>query len=169
LVYTSVYGRTYQEWAELKAKRIHEVLEAFYNRHVPLDQQDLTLNVYFERLTKVSKEYWKPIYGFPLDKKPSTFIKNFIEYLVDRMNVEGYAEIIFIVEASARGVVKTLSTRDIYEVPNLIFEVKNLLVEELGEEVLGEINVSVKREIRILHVPNLEWLIDLCIWRDPEH
>jgi hypothetical protein len=169
LVYTSAYGRTYLEWAELKAKRIHEVLEAFYERHAPLDLQDLTLNVYFERLNKVSKEYWKPIYGFPLDKKPSAFIKNFIEHLIDRMNTEGYVEVWFTVEASARGVTKALSTRDIYEVPNLISETKNLLVEELGEEVLGEIDVSVKREIRILHVPNLEWLIDLCIWRDPEH
>jgi hypothetical protein len=158
LSYTVLYRKTYEEWAEAKAKRIRGVLRTFHERNVPLDIQDLASKVYRERLLADRKRRWKPVYGFLLDKKPSAFMKNFVEHLLERMVDEGFAEVWFIVSAEAWGVRRTLSTQDVYEVPDLIVKVKGLMVEELGEEVLEEIKVSIKREARILKLPNLEWL-----------
>ena len=59
--YTQVYGRTYEEWAEEKAKRILEVLRIFYLKGIPLDVQYFMKRLYWERLFYEGKYRWKQL------------------------------------------------------------------------------------------------------------
>jgi hypothetical protein len=88
--YTALYGLTYDEWIDEKAKRIRDCLRMFYTSNMPLDIQTLAELVYRERLRNSSKLYWMPIKGAFTNSKPSPFIKKFITYLINKLVEDGY-------------------------------------------------------------------------------
>jgi len=88
--YTLWYTKTYDEWVEEKARRVQKVLMFFYQRELPIDFQMLASKVYRERLSGISKTKWMPLNNRFLDKKPSPFIKNFINYLISELVDRGY-------------------------------------------------------------------------------
>ena len=88
--YTALYGLTYDEWIDEKAKRIRDCLRMFYTSSTPIDIQTLAELVYRERLRNRSKLYWMPVKGAFTDSKPSPFIKKFITYLINRLVEDGY-------------------------------------------------------------------------------
>ena len=100
--YTKRYGRTYEEWAREKAKRILEVLRTFYLKGIPLDVQYLMKRLYWERLFYEGKYRWKPVGGRFTDFKPSPFMKNFVRYLLEKLLSEGYLYIKWEVSAQDR-------------------------------------------------------------------
>ena len=112
--YTKRYGKTYQEWAEEKAKRILEVLRMCYLKGIPLDVQYLMKRLYWERLFYEPKWKWKPISGRFTDFKPSPFMKNFVRYLLEKLLSEGYLYIKW--EVSAQDRVRALDTSRSLEV-----------------------------------------------------
>jgi hypothetical protein len=88
--YTALYGLTYDEWIDEKAKRIRDCLRMFYTSSTPIDIQTLAELVYRERLRNSSKLYWMPVKGEFTDSKPSPFIKKFITYLINKLVEDGY-------------------------------------------------------------------------------
>jgi hypothetical protein len=88
--YTLRYGLTYEQWVQKKAERIRNCLLKFYTSNVPIDLQTLAEQIYRERLSRVSKLYWKPIKGAFTDSKPSPFIKKFITFLISKLVEDGY-------------------------------------------------------------------------------
>jgi len=159
--YTYRYGRSYEEWVDENSMRIWRCLMQLYYGGFPLDIQMLTYNVYRERLEKVSKTYWKPVLGFLLDRKPSAFIKNFIDYLIRRMVEDGYAYIEYIVVSEARGETITLTTSDELEIPSLIEEEISIFVDKYGDEVKQELKTTIRREVKIVKLPSLDWVKSL--------
>jgi len=159
--YTYAYGKGYVEWVKEKARRIHKALKDFYERSIPLDVQHLISLAYLERVHRISKLGWNPVHGFLLDKRPSAFIKSFVEHLIARMVKEGYAEATYIVVSKARGESITLTTHDELEVGSLIEEEINAFISKHGEEVKPEVKTAIKREVRILKLPAIEWIESL--------
>ena len=98
--YTTRYGRTYSEWINIKARRIYQYLNYIYEKRIPLNKQDLTEAIYIERLTGMGtpthvrhpKALWKPIGSAFTNHKPSPFMKNFINYLIDWLINNGYLD-----------------------------------------------------------------------------
>jgi hypothetical protein len=88
--YTALYGLTYDEWIDEKAKRIRDCLRMFYTSNIPIDIQMLVESVYRERLRNSSKLYWMPVKGAFTDSKPSPFIKKFTTYLINKLVEDGY-------------------------------------------------------------------------------
>ena len=96
--YTLQYKRTYEEWIRIKADRIHQYLVNVYKKNIPIDVQDLTYSIYIERLSphlfngygNIRKYKWKPLGNRFLDFKPSPFIKNFINHLLQTLISKGY-------------------------------------------------------------------------------
>jgi hypothetical protein len=156
LAYTLRYKKSYDEWVSEKARRIHDYLKTVYRKDRLIDFQELASSVYREGLIDVPKWRWEPKFGFFLDKKPSAFIKNFIEYLCERLRSDGFLDIKFFVEADGR----SLSTDDFSKLPDLIEQLKKEL-ETLG---ITEYELHIKREARLLALPSLDYLVVLCFW-----
>jgi hypothetical protein len=131
---------------------------AFWNDR-KIDLQRLAGEVYRERLLDIPKQHWKPRFGFLLSKKPSVFAKNFIEYLLKRLKEDGYLEMVWLVTANDF----SLQTDKPEELGDLIEQLKREL-EELG---VKEYKIHIKREARLLGLPTFEYLLDLCVWKDP--
>jgi hypothetical protein len=143
----------------VKARRIYGYLERAFWLDRKIDFQQLAGEVYRERLLDIPKQVWKPRYGFLLNKKPSAFAKNFIEYLIKRLKEDGFAQVMYVVEANDLA----LSTDKFEEVEGLINELKKEL-EELGIE---KPEIHIKREARLSAIPTFDYLLDLCVWKDP--
>ena len=150
--YTKRYGRTYEEWAKEKAKRILEVLRTFHLKGIPLDVQYLMKRLYWERLFYEPKWKWKPISGRFTDFKPSPFMKNFVRYLLEKLLSEGYLYIKW--EVSAQDRVRALDmSRDLeIEKVRIIRRWVHKRVVEIREKVRAlESRVeTVKTPIKIL-------------------
>jgi len=146
--YTLRYGRTYLEWAGEKARRILKVLRLFYLRGLPLDFQLLASATYMERLLGVGKLKWKPLENRFLDKKPSAFMKNFLAYLVERLKEDGYLRTAYTVEVSDLARTRDTPTPD----------------EKRAETTPIRMYVA----HWVVRVPTLDYLTDLCTWRDPD-
>ena len=98
--YTLQYGREYYTWIEVKANRILNYLNYIYWKHLPLDRQKLAEAIYIEKLLGIgtlnhyrySKLMWKPINNQFTDFKPSPFIKNFINFLIEWLINNNYLD-----------------------------------------------------------------------------
>ena len=90
--YTLRYGKTYEEWAEEKAKRIYNTLKYYYEKKEPVRLKDLVFQVYRERLIGVPILRWKPVFEIFTDFKPSPFIKNFINFLIEWLISNNYLD-----------------------------------------------------------------------------
>jgi len=96
--YTTQYGREYYEWIDIKAKRILKYLNYIYRKRIPLDKQNLAEAIYVERLLGIGtpthvrhpKILWKPINQAFTNHKPSPFIKNFINHLINWLTNNKY-------------------------------------------------------------------------------
>jgi hypothetical protein len=144
--YTLRYGLTYEEWVAEKAKRIRDCLILFYIKAAPIDLQVLVERVYRERLWGVSKEAWMPVGGCLTDQKPSPFMKNFVNYLFERLALDGYVAYGWVVEA--RDGVRAVDVG-------------------IPSETLTPPPASVAYVRRVVRVPSLEYLEDLCTYKDP--
>jgi len=145
--YTLRYGRTYDEWARLKASRILSYLKYCYSKGMAIDIQELALQIYLERLLYTRKISWKPYKNTFLDKKPSAFIKNFINCLLERLSMDGYIKRGYIIEIR-----ESISATDTPKEEYPLFPRQE---------------VRITYEDRIIALPTLEYLIDLCTWKDP--
>lgn len=147
LSYTLRYGLTYEDWAGEKARRILECLRIFYEADSPLDLQTLAERVYRERLRRVSKGSWMPVGGRLTDHRPSAFIKGFLSHLMETLHEDGYIAYKWVIEL-----------HDVVRAAD-------------GEAEAGQAGAKPPKTgymIRILRLPSLEYLRDLCIWRpDP--
>jgi hypothetical protein len=147
LSYTLRYGLTYEDWAGEKARRILECLRIFYEGDAPLDLQILAERVYRERLRHASKEAWMPVGGRLTDHRPSAFIKGFLSHLIERLYGDGYIAFKWIIE------------------------LHDVVGAADGAAEAGQAGAKPPKAgymIRILKLPSLEYLRDLCIWRpDP--
>lgn len=205
--YTERFGLSYEQWAELKARRILECLRVFYLNGAPLDLQVLAERVYRERLWRVSKESWMPVKDRFTDFRPSAFIKNFLGYLINRLVEDGYVAYGWTVEARDRVRMvdrgcDVLGARVYREgLKNIVIEVRdgvgvsdarvergyapamarrvyNIVVVEARDSVyvrdrdpgvmVGAKPPEVSYVRRVLRLPSLDYLKDLCIWKpDP--
>jgi hypothetical protein len=143
LGYPLQYGLTYEEWARKKATRIYSVLMEFLERGTALNMVYLLSRVYLERLGNRYPSPWLPSNPYDperfTDFKPSPHMLNFLKHLINSLVEEGFLE--------------------------------EVLVIVLGErEVNGEIEIYVKdswHEYYVKKLPNLDWLTEFCIWKDP--
>jgi len=145
--YTLWHGKTYEEWADEKARRIRDVLRFLYLRGLPIDFQMLASKVYRERLLGVPKIKWKPFDNRFLDKKPSPFIKNFLAFLVFRLKEDGF-----------------LRSGWTIELMDVARATDSLMLEGEGGT---RTPIRISYEHRLVGLPSLEWLVDVCTWTDP--
>jgi hypothetical protein len=197
----------YEEWVEVKARRIRECLSMFHVSGAPVDLQTIAERVYRERLRRASKMSWMPIKDRFTDFKPSPFIKSFINYLVSRLVEEGYMIYGWLVEAYDRARVADtaldISRSRVYSVGiwNKFLEVSDgvrvcdprvewfpspVRVEGVAgrfvveardvtrvsdeavrsEAVFGSPATRAVYARRVVRVPSLEFLRDVCTWRN---
>jgi hypothetical protein len=94
--YLEQYGKTYENWKQEQAKRILEILTIYFKNQKAINLNDLILHVYQERLSKASFLGFRAIeknQSFRLnDKKPSPFIKNLCNFLLEKLSDDGYLE-----------------------------------------------------------------------------
>jgi len=193
--YTQAYGRSYDEWCRVKAERIRDYLLECKLKGRPIDLQELASRVYIERLNptffhRVRKWWWRPIKGRFTDFKPSAFIKNFINYLIERLKSLGYVRRGYVVETRdlvsvtdeveyamkglaelydglrASEIVAYARGRFFGAVKDWVIELRDTFtcVDGIPERRLG---VKMWFEERLVEVPSLETLVDICTWKDP--
>mgnify|MGYP000335991188 CR=1 FL=1 len=197
--YTLRYGKTYDQWVEEKARRIHDVLKYFYFRGEPVRLKEMMYHVYRERLSQTRMYWWRPIDGHFTDFKPSPFMKNFMNYLISELKGMGCILTGYVVEISeslsATDDVgtdkKTMVYRGTMWKRITISDSMRATDERMGE-IVGRNLESVKKVIelrdavsvcdtrpttsrtrtyyanRVVRLPSLDTLRDLCRWKDPE-
>jgi len=197
--YTLRYGKTYDQWVEEKARRIHDMLKYFYFRGEPIRLKEMMYYVYRERLFQTRMYWWRPIDGHLTDFKPSPFMKNFMNYLISELKGMGYILTGYVVEITdyfsatddisfdkktiiSRGTMwKSVTISDLVKVSDDKFDEiveRNLETVQKVIELRDAVSVSDAKPItsrtriyyanRVVRLPSLDTLRDLCRWKDPE-
>jgi len=170
--YTLRYGKTYEEWAEEKAKRIYNALKYYYGKKEPARLKDFAFQVYRERLLGVSLIKWKPVFEIFTDFKPSPFIKNFIKYVFDELKYAGYIKTYFTVEIYDITCVNDIKL-DIIKISfqppqHYTVEVKDTVtVRDTPRPEKTIPQTKITRMDMVEHLPPYEFIKNLCYWKDP--
>jgi len=144
--YTLVYGKSYEEWINERAKRIRNYLNDCFLRNQEINLFDFAYYVYHERLSLESFSKWKPYENRFLDLKPSPFIKNYLLFVIERLREDGYVQASFSVE-----IVETLT-----------------LTESLNENPTNNQSSNNETQVRVIphyyvkQLPSLEYLTSLA-------
>ena len=149
------YGKTYEQWVEEKADRIHRYLEHVYFQERTIDPQELIEHVYLERIKGIAspdypirKYLWKPVTGRLTDFKPSPFIKNFVAHLIEQLKARGYLLSGYVVE-----IAESIRATDEPPAPQ---------VEYLPR-------VTIEWVDKLIALPTKEELMEICRWEpDPD-
>jgi hypothetical protein len=107
--------------------------------------------VYIERLWKKSKLSWMPVKGNFTDFKPSPFIKNFLNYLINRLVADGYILYGWCIEAYDRTRIVEppldVTTSRIYSIGlhRKIIEIRDTVTVEDTHVKIARADVKIKR------------------------
>jgi len=170
--YTLRYGKTYEEWAEEKAKRIYNTLKYYYEKKEPVRLKDLVFQVYRERLIGVPILRWKPVFEIFTDFKPSPFMKNFIKYVIEQLKYAGFLRTYFIVEAVDITCVNDIKTENIkiskQPPANYIAEMGDTVtVRDTPREQKTPPKTKITRMDMVERLPPYDFIKNLCYWKDP--
>ena len=145
--YTISYGRSYEDWVRERAKRIHEYLKMAYDKGGIVELKDLVRYVYFGKLGGSYGLDWGPVLGFLSDFRPSAFIKNLVEHVILGLCELDYLKERFIIEGHGL-------TRVAEKFEDLEPMIRDL-ERELIESGIVEPKIRLRRDIRILRVPEI--------------
>jgi hypothetical protein len=150
--YLEQYGQSYEDWIKEKAKRILYVLLQFLNKEIPIDINYLLIVLYYKRLEKASflsyRAYEKNESFRLLDKKPSPFMKHFINFLLEKLTEDNYLKKVEWYEYRDKEnklVLLSSPTND-----------PNLTLVDYGERFYAK------------SLPSFDYLVNLIAWHDPQ-
>jgi len=121
-------------------------------RQAPIDIDYLVFKVYFQRVLLEPFSHWRTVNDMLTDKRPSSFIKNFTTYLLQRLHQDGYLKKqvqLELVESI------TLSEQ---------FGSQNSTTSSSNNQQLTRI----KERYFVVKIPDLDYLIGLCYAIDPQ-